>query len=186
MRVFWQFWNPYFNSETCQRVIDQALKIPPQEASVYGGAKDARKSNVRWLNRGDESWKWLFDHVENIFRRANNAFGFDLNYFHEIQFTEYHSEYNGFYNWHEDLLWRPQCNSIMHRKLSFVMQLTDPNEYTGGDLEFDIHDEKPDPMQLRNRGSAIVFPSFVRHRVVPVTSGVRYSLVTWYEGPCFR
>ena len=186
MRVFWQFWNPYFNAETCQRIIDRALEIPPQIATTYGNVADARRSNVRWLNRSDESWTWLFNHVENIFRRANVAFGFDLNYFHEIQFTEYDSANKGYYNWHEDLLWIPEQQKVMQRKLSFVMQLTDPSEYTGGDLQLEIPDQSPDPIQLKNRGSTIVFPSFVKHRVTPVETGRRYSLVTWYEGPPFR
>jgi PKHD-type hydroxylase len=75
----------------------------------------------------------------------------------------------------------------MHdRKLSLIIQLTDPSEYEGGDFQFDSDIPQPDPAEIKQRGTVIVFPSFLRHRVTPVTSGVRRSLVSWVEGPKFR
>lgn len=186
MRAFWQFWGSYFSKEQCDEIVNKALTIPSIQASTYGAVSDLRSSRVRWIHRGDLSWNWMFTHIENIFRRANGAFGFDLNYFHEIQFTEYDSAYGGHYGWHEDLLWVPRNDSAIQRKLSIVIQLSDPTEYTGGDLQFDMAEEKPDANHLKFQGSAIVFPSFIKHRVTPVETGRRYSLVTWYEGPPFR
>ena len=186
MRSYWQFWGGYFGKETCDQIISDAQTLQSIEASTYSNLNDLRKSRVRWINRGEPKWNWLFLHLENIFRRANSAFGFDLNYFHEIQFTEYDSSYGGHYSWHEDLLWIPKNDSSIQRKLSLVLQLTPSENYSGGDFEMDIPHSKPDPLHLRTVGSAMVFPSFVKHRVTPVTSGIRHSLVTWYEGPCFK
>jgi PKHD-type hydroxylase len=40
--------------------------------------------------------------------------------------------------------------------------------------------------EIREKGSVIVFPSFIWHRVTPVTAGTRYSLVNWNLGFPFR
>jgi PKHD-type hydroxylase len=112
----------------------------------------------------------------------NNAFGFDLNLMREIQFTEYRAENEDHYKWHEDLSWR--VNKASHRKLSVVIQLSDQGDYEGGDLE--LQHEAPEPEALKRQGTVIVFPSFHSHRVTPITKGVRYSLVAWYEGPKFK
>ena len=82
------------------------------------------------------------------------------------------------------------------RKLSMTCQLTDGSEYDGGELEFDFRQYEP-PMrdesihlkqakEILAKGSIIVFPSFVWHRVKPVTKGVRYSLVMWNLGYPFK
>jgi PKHD-type hydroxylase len=129
--------------------------------------------------------------MEHCFQLANlNAFQFDLTYFKEIQFTEYTAQQEGKYDWHEDLTWTK--NGPSRRKLSIVVQLSDPADYKGGLLELDrstVGDGDgmtPSERQLRSRGTAIVFPSFVKHRVTPVLQGKRHSLVSWYEGPPFR
>jgi len=77
------------------------------------------------------------------------------------------------------------------RKLSVSCLLSDPKDYKGGDLEFQIRNQD-DPTivnnteHIRKRGSIIVFPSFVWHRVKPVTEGTRYSLVIWNLGPPWK
>ena len=75
-------------------------------------------------------------------------------------------------------------------------QLTDGSEYSGGELEFDFRDYDPpqrdESKHLRKaheilpKGSIIVFPSHLWHRVKPVTRGVRYSLVVWHLGYPFK
>ena len=82
----------------------------------------------------------------------------------------------------------------MHRKLSMSVQLSKPEDYEGGDLKFNLrglNSSNEDtimspPPEFKQQGSVIVFPSFHRHRVTPVTSGIRHSLVTWVEGPHWR
>lgn len=170
----------------CDRLIEQALSIKPVEGTTFGNVPGLRRSKVRWIPRTDPAWDWLFRDIEYVCKRANVAFGFDLNVFHEIQFTEYDAEDNGHYGWHEDLTWIPRGEVESQRKLSFVMQLSDPSTYEGGDLELQIKETSPLPEHLRLRGTTMVFPSFIKHRVTPVTKGKRYSLVTWYEGPPFK
>lgn len=186
MRSMWQMWKGYMPIAECDRLIQQALKIPPINGTTFGNIQGLRRSKIRWIPRTDPEWDWLFRDIEFVCRRANVAFGFDINLFHEIQFTEYDSEDNGHYGWHEDLRWVPPPDVNVHRKLSFVMQLSDPSTYEGGDLEMQIADGRPNVEDLKVKGTTIVFPSFVKHRVTPVTKGKRYSLVTWYEGPPFR
>lgn len=190
MNQWWQLWAKHFTADECQIIRNEAMKLPVQQAAIgHGGGdridKGYRRSNVRWIYRVAPQWKWLIDRMDYLFQRSNNnAFGFDLSYFHEIQFTEYDSSYEGKYDWHEDLTWPVTGRSAIHRKLSMVIQLTDPVEYEGGNLE--LKEEPPAVDELRQLGTVIVFPSFLEHRVVPVTKGTRYSLVSWYEGPKFR
>lgn len=188
MRSSWQMWEGYMTSERCQSVIDQAMVIPAVEAVTYGNIPNLRTSKVRWIHRNDPSWNWLFSDIEYVVRRANTAFGFDINLFHEVQFTEYDAANNGHYGWHEDLNWIPPGDQNTQRKLSLVLQLSDPADYEGGDLEFQLkgNGNSPETNVLRGRGTSIVFPSYLTHRVTPVTRGKRHSLVTWYEGPPFR
>ena len=76
----------------------------------------------------------------------------------------------------------------MIRKLSLVCSLSDPKDYTGGRFQFKLTDEKTgenydfEVEEILPRGSIIVFPSFLYHRVKPVKQGTRYSLVAWSNG----
>lgn len=104
------------------------------------------------------------------------------------------------YHWHSDLAadaYKPTDGSMNYsdRKLSFVAQLSDPDEYEGGDFEFhgfEPSEKTGDPGFLemkdafRQQGTVIVFPSFIMHRVKPITKGTRFSLVSWVEGPKFH
>ena len=95
-----------------------------------------------------------------------------------------------------NLMKKKDPTMVRIRKLSMTCQLTDGSEYKGGELEFDfrnydphMRDESKHRIQCKEilpKGSIIVFPSFVWHRVKPVTSGTRYSLVVWHLGGPFR
>ena len=87
---------------------------------------------------------------------------------------------NGFYDWHMDSY--PPKNGIQ-RKLTCVILLNDSTDYEGGELQIKNLEDR---ILLKNQGSVIVFPSFIDHRVTPVTKGVRYTAVTWALGPSFR
>jgi PKHD-type hydroxylase len=196
MNQWWQMWCDFFTPEECSEIIRSGLLLPKQEATTGHGTgqsgvnKDIRRSNVRWFDRIFYENDWLFSRMEHAFQFANlNAFNFDISYFKEIQFTEYDASYEGKYDWHEDCTFAR--NHPSRRKISMVVQLTDPSEYEGGNLELDTgqmggEDQQPKVDDLRRVGTTIIFPSFLRHRVTPVTKGKRYSLVSWYEGPPFR
>jgi PKHD-type hydroxylase len=188
MNAWWQLFNKAFSEEECAFIIKHGLTHRPVQATVGHGGKSViddhlRRSTVRWFNRSDQALNWFYDRIEKMALQANaNAFGFDLAGFHEVQFTEYNSENAGGYGWHEDLNWTKP--TPFDRKMSMVIQLSKSNDYTGGKLEF-ANDPLKDE-QFANQGDVIFFPSFNRHRVIPVKSGLRYSLVTWFVGPKFK
>ena len=97
-----------------------------------------------------------------------------------LQYTEYHAEDTGFYNWHTDVNWLGQDDA--DRKLSVTIQLSDPDEYEGGDFEFQFI-PGPEQEAAKKKGTILIFPSHQIHRVTNVTKGVRKSLVAWFEGP---
>jgi PKHD-type hydroxylase len=191
MNAWWQMWAGLFSGDTCNWVIEECLKLTPRQGHIGFGSEGARTdkkfrlSTVRWVPR-KPPMTTMWDRMEELFREANfNAFGFDLSCLREVQFTEYKAHPDGeqgHYKWHEDLNWTAKGPHA--RKLSIVIQLSKPDDYEGGDLQ--LKHEPPDPVVLRTRGTAIVFPSFHLHQVTPVSRGTRYSLVAWHEGPNFR
>lgn len=138
--------------------------------------ESVRKSGVTWLYREPRT-KWIFDRIDAVVREVNQTYRFDLSGYNLIQIARY-SEGN-YYDWHLDI----GSKVASTRKLSITVQLSDPEDYDGGELElFSFTRKKP----TRNIGSIIVFPSFLTHRVAPVTRGMRWSLVAWVNGPPFR
>jgi PKHD-type hydroxylase len=122
---------------------------------------------------------WLFRRMASVVESVNRFFQFDLTIMNEgIQFTRYESP-GGNYDWHSDY-----GHGMATRKLSLTVQLTDPDEYEGGELELNPEGE---PFTLdKARGRAYAFPSYTLHRVKPMMTGTRHSLVVWVAGPPFR
>jgi PKHD-type hydroxylase len=191
---WWRCHRKAFSASDCARIVERAMAYPSREGTVgYGGTKKigvtkgVRNSTIRWIHREDQSMLWAFLRLERILLESNEvAFGLDIcglcGGFHGVQFTEYHAEGEQHYDWHEDNNWKR--NAPMDRKLSLVVQLSERGDYDGGKLELK-NDPLPEGM-FCEQGDVIVFPSFNRHRVTPVTRGVRYSLVTWALGPRLR
>jgi PKHD-type hydroxylase len=154
--------------------------------------KKQRNSNVAWLND-----QWIYNEIQPYINMANKSSGwnFDWDYSESCQFTKY--KLNQFYDWHCDSWEKPYDNPNnlnFHkkiRKLSVTCSLSDPKDYKGGQLEFQFRNNN-DPKgtrvckEIMPRGSIVVFPSFVWHRVKPVTKGTRYSLVIWNVGYPFK
>ena len=136
-----------------------------------------RDSNISWL-AGEWIYKWIRPFVDEV----NKEWKYDINFVDKFQFTIYKP--NQFYGWHPDYF--PQKKS-RDRKISLSVSLSDPKDYEGGDLEFIVEDvpERRHSIickELRERGSIVLFPSFIIHKINPITSGTRYSLVVWHEG----
>jgi PKHD-type hydroxylase len=140
-----------------------------------------RKSKVGWIKQNDETF-WLFERVERIAGELNALyFGFDLWGLAEgFQYTLYEGE-GSHYTWHTDGSGRTPNPP---RKLSLSIQLNDPAEYEGGDLE--IWNGGGIVQAKREKGFLMAFPSYSLHRVTPITKGVRRSLVCWICGPQFK
>jgi len=179
MRDSWQIFEGVFSSDFCNSIVQSSLKYPAQNAVTFNDSSDHRSSTIRWLNQERSLKRILADYVAE----ANaNAFWFDvMHQISDLQFTEYHASQDGKYDWHHDIDW--SSDDAYDRKLSMSVQLSDPNLYDGGDFEFM---EVTTPENFRTQGSIIVFPSYLQHRVTPVTRGVRYSLVSWIRGPRWR
>lgn len=191
MKGWWYLHPKAFTPMECAELTAYALSKPAREAAIGHGGKSAadpmRRSTVRWLDVADPVLMGITAKLRRLMLESNaRMFGVDYHDFHELQFTEYHSTNEGHYDWHEDNCWRPapDRSEPWDRKLSLVVQLSPADTYAGGRLELERDALAQD--QFTNQGDVIVFPSILRHRVTPVTSGLRYSLVTWAKGPRWR
>jgi PKHD-type hydroxylase len=181
------YWHDAFTSEELDHVVQMGKQLNLDKATIGGFNKEdsyehIRSSNTSWITLQD-STTWLYSRMGYACRMLNGKhYRFDLwGMAESLQFTEYLAEQEGHYSWHQD---SGMNHNYPPRKLSMVVQLTDPNSYEGGDLQLFLGH---DPITVeRKRGLITVFPSFVLHRVTPVTSGVRHSLVSWVCGPAFK
>ena len=196
---YW-FWESAIPSNICNDIIKHGLS--KQESKAFTGTADEptpeetadkiRQSNVSWLND-----RWIYNTLHPYVHMANKNAGwnFDWDWSENIQFTKY--KLNQFYDWHQDAYDKVypenygsnQAGKI--RKLSIIVTLVDGSEYDGGDLQMNFrHKHKIDEIktinEIRPKGSVIVFPSYIFHRVTPVTRGTRYSLVNWNLGYPYR
>jgi len=168
------------------------LQKQPLNKKEIKNLKKKRDSNVVWMND-----RWIYKEIQPYIHEANQKAGwnFKWDWSESCQFTKYNP--GQYYDWHCDS-WEgvykekgPTEGKV--RKLSTTVSLSDEKDYSGGELEFDFRNT--DPHKKRNvrvckdilpKGSIIVFPSFVWHRVKPVKKGVRYSLVLWNLGYPFQ
>jgi PKHD-type hydroxylase len=168
---------------------DKVNKGKPLDDKDIIDLKKKRDSNIVWL-----SDRWIYKEIQPFIHQANRLanWNFDWNFSESCQFTKY--KLNQFYDWHADAWEGAYANKDNPdtfgkiRKLSVTCSLSAPEDYEGGELEFDFRNTDPDKQSVRKcaeikpRGSIVVFPSFVWHRVKPVTKGTRYSLVIWNLG----
>ena len=210
MNISNYYW--YFKSaltpKFCDDVIQYALQQKESMARTGGyDKKELTKEEVKNLQKKRKSdlvWledTWIYKELHPYVHQANKLAGWNFQWERSeaCQFTKY--KLNQYYDWHCDSWDKPydRPGAPDHgciRKLSMTCQLTDGSEYTGGELEFDfrnydphMRDESKHRIQCKeilSKGSIIIFPSFVWHRVKPVTSGTRYSLVVWNIGRPFR
>lgn len=173
-----------FTAEECDKLIELANAKGWERAKIADGELDTkRRSEVCWLEWTPEH-EWLFSRLAVLSAEMNAQFwGYELAAFGEpLQITKYDSAERGHYSWHQDI----GGGSMSIRKLSFVVQLTDPEKYTGGELELFMAKIEKNLTPPKKRGSVIWFPAFEPHRVSPLKSGVRNSLVGWISGHPFR
>ena len=153
-----------------------------EKARIGQGRLDqgVRRSQVAALERNPGS-EQIFQRIWEIAQLLNQTyFRFDIRDIEPgIQIAQYDAADSGGYGWHIDFSPEKQT-----RKISISVQLSDTGSYRGGDLEFGSTDKVA--KGERTRGAVIAFPSFLRHRVAPVTKGTRYSLVAWIVGPRWR
>jgi PKHD-type hydroxylase len=177
---------PIFTPEQCEIISKLGRAMPPQDAQVGtpgGGAHDTktRLSHISWIPFDQPDSIQMYKKLEDVMHKTNRRhFGFyDMAINEQAQYTEYPE--GGFYDWHMD------CDLVMNkeppiRKISMTLVLSHESEFEGGGLELGKKDNIIKPKQ----GHAIFFASFITHRVVPITRGLRKSLVMWFGGESFR
>ena len=169
--------------KVCDAIMDIGDAQALQQGVIAEGLNaDFRNSSISWI----EPTSWITGLCNHYFNIANMEAGWrvSLSYTSAPQYTIY--EEGMFYNFHTDSEDRSQCGEDgTQRKLSLSIQLNDPSEYEGGELRFQHHgtDETFSEPQFAHKGSVIVFPSYLRHKVTKVTKGTRKSLVAWCRGP---
>jgi PKHD-type hydroxylase len=171
-----------FTIQEIDTIVNGSLEYEFQKAIIMdeGNTDKFRKSNIKWLPF-DSKWEWVIDKIMSQVTEANKTiWNFDLkSIIDNIQYTEYEGN-GGHYDWHLDI----GPGSISHRKISITIQLSDPEEYVGGDLQIMTGSEYT--TVPRGKGTVVIFPSFLLHRVVPLTSGNRKSLVLWVGGDHYK
>ena len=173
-----------FSEGECARLIALSAETAPSDAGLVGRKRDhnLRRADLVWLDDLAEC-DWVMPRIVDLVLQANRqVYGFDLDGFDEsAQIARYGAEREGHFSWHSDI---GDGRLAARRKLTMVVQLSQAEDYTGGALEI-MPSANVDTAQ-RQRGTATLFPSFLLHRVTPVTEGARHSLTIWAHGPAFR
>ena len=207
---YYWFFSGVLTPRFCDEVIKYALSKEEVMARTGGyGDKKLNKDEVKNLykkRRSDLVWlndRWIYKELHPYVHLANKNAGrnFEWSRSESCQFTKY--KLGQYYDWHTDPWDKPYMRKNKNdpdngkvRKLSMTCQLSDGSEYTGGELEFDLRNYDPNMRdeskhittvkEILPKGSIVVFPSHLWHRVKPVTRGTRYSLVVWHLGYPFR
>jgi hypothetical protein len=172
------FFDKFISSEECDELSQYCNQKPLRAGSTFKKIDGIRESDIAWLlpEEKPDLFKKVMQSVHN-----SNFWKYDIYGFADpAQYTVYDASKHekAHYGWHMDI--GPGHN---HRKISFVINLTDPKDYDGGSLKVEYcNSSNP----LPTKGSAVMFPSFLHHEVKPVTRGIRRSLVFWIAGPKLR
>jgi len=197
---YWWFENA-FTPEQCDRIIKMGMQEDFELGDINRTNREkvekedtedlfkTRNSHVSWIDE-----PWIYNILKKYIDSANISAGwnYDWDWTEMLQFTKYNV--GQFYDWHPDqhhyVYPEDDTNVNMrgkYRKLSTTLLLNDASEFKGGELEFHYNmKETKIAEELKTRGTLIVFPAFVYHRVREVTEGTRYSLVSWSIGAPFR
>ena len=166
-------------AEIPYNICDLILNSIDNNLYKKGEVLDSDVQPIRDVNIQFNNINWINALLSGYIRYANyENFHYDLSDYDKesVQISKY-SE-GEFYGIHRDYDY--EDNFTITRKLSLTVQLSDENDYEGGDLVFHTGNSKE--KATRGRGSVVVFDSRVYHEVTPVTKGTRYSLVKWYHG----
>lgn len=196
---YWYF-QGLLNKGFCSQIIDIGKSLDKTKGTINTEEDTDKQEKVLKSRNSDivfiDNEKWIYDELWHWVQVANqNAkWNFDIDWCEAAQFTVYNKDQH--YDWHCDSFKLPYQSPDQNfnnkiRKLSCTLLLNDPNEYKGGEFEFDFRNKKKSSniitvKELNKQGSLLVFPSHIWHRVKPVIKGTRYSLVLWFLGKPFK
>jgi PKHD-type hydroxylase len=190
MKTPFAYWNNLFCDTELQQIDEYAIaNLTPEIARIGDGINNdenevIRKSKIYWILPNNET-AWIFDKINAVgFKLNSHFFGFDIRPLSRLQYTIYEGG-GSHYDWHTDCFYETGLSDLniqFQRKLSVVIMCQKAEQ--GGQLEL-VNGPQPDVPLLEN-GTAVAFPSFMLHRVSPVESGLRKTIVVWFEGPDWR
>ena len=175
------FFRSCLSDQEIANIHQISADFPIQDGNVSGVVdKTYRSSEIKWLTRCEQT-EHIYQRFIKLAKTANdNMWQFHLSSLEDdLQYTTYTADQNGHYDFHYDI---GGFNSST-RKLSMVVQLTDPSDYEGGELQFAMN--RSIITAPKEKGTVIFFPSYLLHKVTPVTKGKRQSLVIWFHGNPF-
>lgn len=193
----WYWYQNGLSQEEVQKIIKLASELPVERATTIGSDGEdhegndpdgIRSSMVKWIPQ-NSNWDWLYKKMTEWAVEANKElWNFDLHSAPEnIQYTEYYAHENGHYDWHQDI---GPGELPSKRKISITVQLSDSEEYEGGELQITTGGDTSNNWGAqtcpRGRGVVVLFPSYMMHRVSPVKEGTRKSLVLWVGGSHYK
>jgi PKHD-type hydroxylase len=197
----WSYWDGAFNAEELDKVCKYFTEQGVERGTTVG-KKDSitgetiqepnekvRISDVKFhfYDPTNENTLWIFQRINYVVESLNEQFfNYELNGYDAFQYTEYQAHEGGKYDFHMDTIMgkNKPANMPETRKLSVTLVLND--DFEGGEFYMNNGQEKDAELIPTGKGRLILFPSFLIHRVAPVTKGVRKSLVVWVNGPKFR
>ncbi len=173
-----------FSEAECDRILTQRAAVTASDAKLVKQNQNynIRRAELVWLDDVSDTG-WVMDRLIDLIRTTNrDIYDFDLREFSEsVQVAHYDASREGHFDWHSDI---GGGRIAAKRKLTLVAQLSAPGAYAGGALEV-----MPSTQIITTptaRGTVTIFPSYMLHRVTPVTSGTRTSMTVWAHGPAFR
>jgi len=184
----WQEVRYFLEPSEVQKVIFSGLNSSACQGTVGShegqGVDDTiRRSKISWLSPTPFN-QWLYKKLVSEIKCINDeSWQYNILSIKNLQFTEYSAQYKGNYHKHTDV-WTGENTPTIDRKISFSIQLSDPDDYDGGELILDSMVNEQ--IMSKECGTLIVFPSNTPHQVTPVTRGTRYSLVGWVTGERFK
>jgi PKHD-type hydroxylase len=203
--VYWV--DNFLSNEEIDKLIKYTKQIVPQESQVGGKIQEetkkpftpdyhikntdagnvprVRRSLVKWIDLNSDT-NWLYKKLISEIHKVNQEnFDYILKFVENLQFTEYNENQQGFYSKHDDCGDSSKLENFVDiRKLSFSVQLSDPEDYEGGELVF--YADNQEFNAPKTKGTIVFFHSSILHEVKPVKKGTRYALVSWVQGPNLR
>jgi len=192
----WCYVDDIFTNEELEEMCKYFNKNELKRGETVGNLgeniinENKRKSYINFYHP-DENNFWIFNRINDVITYINNTYyNFDLIGYNTFQYTEYHGDELGEYDFHIDMVLGSSnitSDMIYPRKLSITILLNDPEkDFEGGNFEINENGGMHATNVPTKKGRCIMFPSFLIHRVAPVTKGIRKSLVVWVEGPKFK
>lgn len=186
------YWDGTFSDDEIDKISLQFSNIELEQSKTVDGATSSYRTSRNNFHHVNDENLWIFQRLNSLIEMVNDRFfNYDLNGYEFVQYAEYRAEDSGHYNYHIDMsmngdnLRENRSGGLETRKLSLAMLLNEPGvDFDGGDFHVKLADT--DEVVDCKKGRAIIFPSYLLHKVTPVTRGVRKSLVLWVTGPKFR